>query len=123
MRESRFKLPAGGLVTGTLLIRQPTPDEEYAFCDAIDALSVAQAKQSQNHSAAEQAKIRVQFVDTLLVGAEDLVSFGQAVDLTDDTWRDAIPVNWKRMICLKYLEAGFLFSQDDAKNSVGPSVS
>jgi hypothetical protein len=123
MSEVRFNLPSGGLVTGTLLIRQPTPDEEYAFCDAIDALSVAQAKQSPNHNAAEQAKVRVQFVNALLVGASDLVSFGQAVDLTETAWRDMIPVTWKRMICLKYLEAGFLFSQDDSKNSVGPSVS
>ena len=109
MSEIRFVLPDRGPVTGTLFFRQPTEDEEFAFCD------------EKAKPRASMTRARVRYVNLLMMGCDGLRVHGEAIDPTDPTWKSKIPVAFKEAICLKTFEAAALFSQDDEKNSDGPS--
>ena len=114
--DIRIPIPPNALVKGTLLLRAPTPEEHRDFLDGrfrSRAQGVTNTVKAASH--------RVVFIDKLLIGCENLVVYGRTVTAAEANWKNQVPANIKSAICLRGFEEPEVLTEDDEKNSEGPS--
>lgn len=115
--DIRVELPPGGRITGTLIFREMTNEEDATFA--------AERQRAYRKKDGAIVRLRGRYFDRLVQRAEQLRFRGRPIDTMQEDWKSHIPPSVKEMLILRLFEdAGQLSDQEeDAISSDEPSES